>query len=241
MSAAPARVVAIASSAISSGEYGICGFPRIALPLIAASIITVRFAMERIIGGSPETARVDGRRRLPSSRDPVVGHLPDVPDSPLRPARSITLFALCSSGRRCEQEQVAVGIPDGEGGGAPGLAMERLGEIDTCRPEFLEQAFQFIGGFERYRRRQQALALAPCRVDHLRIDVAQVNPGAVPDYLRVVRRVAIGETDREAQYAREEIAGGPEVRHKRLGLGAREHRSGQGGVQQWRHRITPRR
>ena len=118
-----------------------------------------------------------------------------------------------------EQQQVAVRVLDDEIPGAPGLALERLVEFDAGGLKFEKELLDLVRRGDRHGGRQQALLVPQFRIDDRAVDAAQIERRAVALHLRVERRFAVHEHDREAELLREEVARRFDVGHEQLRFG----------------------
>src|ERR1700738_2184079 len=127
-----------------------------------------------------------------------------------------------------EQYKVAVRVLHDEVLSAPRLVLERLRERHARCLKFQKELLDVLGGGNRDRGGQQALAVVQVGIDQRSIDVTQIEPRGVALHLAIERRLAIREDDREAELAGEELARSPDVGDEELRLGRGEDRAGRG-------------
>ena len=125
--------------------------------------------------------------------------------------------------RTCKQDEIAVGIAYDESPSTPRFNPEWLCEHDAGVLVFEEKR---LGVVESNRCGKQLIPLAKFRVEAALVDVAEVQPRPVAEYLSVERWFAVAEGQSESEFFRVELAGRREIRDEELRLGSQERRLG---------------
>jgi hypothetical protein len=106
-----------------------------------------------------------------------------------------------------KEDQVLIRIRDDKGSGAPRLLLECLMERESCSLIIQEKLFDLARGSNRDGSGKQTFALANIAREHRLANQPQVESCTVPHDLRIERRIAIDECDREAELASIKVAG----------------------------------
>src|SRR4051812_49318903 len=111
-----------------------------------------------------------------------------------------------SIGRTRKEDQIAIGIHDEEGSGAPRFRLQCLTKAHSCGLVNQKKLVDLVRGSDGDRGGEQMLTLPNIANEHGFANHSQIEPRMVARDLPVVRRIAIHERDREAQLFGKEIA-----------------------------------